>query len=171
MEFDDWIECTKIIDDPNTFHDTYCLNDGRSIEGNHLTEQQRERFRKDADGEGNSPSSPVAQSCAERNSRKAPTSEEINELPNHIRNWIHALETRCDRQGDLRRLRAAEQKAEQAEAALAELEDEIRSYISDLQKRASRHFDHYQNGEQSSANFADAFSEAATDLQQIIGEA
>jgi len=115
-----------------------------------------------------SPSSPAVESCAARDSREAPTSEEINQLPDHIRDWIHDLETRCDRQGDLRRLRAAKQKAEQAEAALAEVEDDLRDYIERLRDRAESHFENYKEGSTLDANFADAYNEVADELEQMI---
>lgn len=36
---------------------------------------------------------------------RAPTPDEINELPNHIREYVHQLETHdCDPQGDIRAL-------------------------------------------------------------------
>jgi len=55
-----------------------------------------------------------------------PTLEEINALPDHIRDWIYDLETRCDQQGDLRRLRMAEQKVKELTAVVDTLEEKIR---------------------------------------------
>lgn len=38
----------------------------------------------------------------------AATAQEINELPESVRKWIHALESRCDPAGDLRGRKMAE---------------------------------------------------------------
>lgn len=54
-----------------------------------------------------------------------PSSEELRELPDHIRSYIHDLETRCDRAGDLRRLDAAQRQVKELEAAINELEAEV----------------------------------------------
>lgn len=51
-----------------------------------------------------------------------PSSDEIRQLPDHIRSYIHDLETRCDPAGDLRRLDAERQKRRELEAEVERLE-------------------------------------------------
>lgn len=53
---------------------------------------------------------------------KAPTPDEINSLPEHLRAWIHALETRCDHSGELRELVDRRDQVEQLAARVVELE-------------------------------------------------
>ena len=63
-----------------------------------------------------------------------PSSEEINELPDHIRRWIHDLETRCDPAGTLRQLHHERQMRKQLEAENEELKAEIRRLKKELSK-------------------------------------
>lgn len=45
-----------------------------------------------------------------------PTTEEIQDLPDHVRKYIHDLEARCDPARDVRRLDAQKQKIRELQA-------------------------------------------------------
>ena len=64
----------------------------------------------------------------------APSSEEINDLPDHIRRWIHDLETRCDSAGTLRQLHHERQMRRELEIENEELKAEIRLLKKELSK-------------------------------------
>lgn len=64
-----------------------------------------------------------------------PTPEEINALPDKVRAYIHDLETRCDKSGDLRRLKLLERLNQELQAALMEARDEneeLRERVKEL---------------------------------------
>lgn len=61
-----------------------------------------------------------------------PRPEEINDLPEHIRWYIHDLETRCDPAGDLRRLDAEKQKRRELEAE----NEQLRRALREIQLQA-----------------------------------
>ena len=46
------------------------------------------------------------------------TAEQINALPEDVRQWVHELEARCDPASDLRQRRIAEDRAVGAEATI-----------------------------------------------------
>jgi hypothetical protein len=67
-------------------------------------------------------------SAAMKPSRTAsiyPTADEINALPEKFRRYIHDLETRCDRSGDVQTIALLKEDREALQRRVEELEDMI----------------------------------------------
>lgn len=67
------------------------------------------------------------------------TSAEINALPDHLRSFVHDLETRCDPAGDTRRLRLVEDenrmlrnKVQELNREIADMERSVEHYKADI---------------------------------------